>query len=348
LTNDGQTGSHVPATLRDVARVARVHLSTVSRAMNAETRSLVNADTLIRVLNAAEQLDYRPNQTARALRMKRSLSVGVIVPDLLNPMVAQMIGGIEARLGEAGYLVLLGNADHSDERAKLFLETMSAHQVEGIISTAATEDDEALREVGRFGRPLVLANRSMTGGIFSSVVPDDQQCSELAIDHLVGLGHQRIGHIAGPPTVSNGLLRRRGYESALARRGIAVRNERVQAAVRYTVEEGERACEKLFARCNDLTAIFAGNDLLAIGCLDALARRSLRCPEDISIVGCNDMPFSGRFDPPLTTVHVPLAELGEIAADLLLELIADHRREPRHVVVDPYLVVRGSTAPAKG
>jgi LacI family transcriptional regulator len=340
-----QSDRQVPATLRDVALVARVHLSTVSRAMNVETRSLVNADTLARVLQAVDELDYRPNQTARALRMKRSLSVGVIVPDLLNPMIAQMIGGIERRLGEAGYLVLLGNTNHSDERARLFLETMSAHQVEGIISTAATEDD-ALRDIARLRCPLVLANRSMTSGSFSSVVPDDQQCSELAIEHLVALGHQRIGHIAGPPTVSNGLLRRRGYEAALARRGMPVSSERVQAAVRYTVEEGERGCEKLFARCNDLTAIYAGNDLLAIGCLDALARRGLRCPEDLSIVGCNDMPFSGRFAPPLTTIHVPLAELGEIAADLLLELIVDHQREPRHVVVDPYLVVRGSTAPA--
>jgi len=327
--------------------MARVHPSTVSRAMNSATRSRVKGDTVDRVLDAAGKLGYRANATARALRLQRSQSVGVIVPDLTNPIIPPIVEGIEGRVGDAGYVVLLGNTAHSDERERLYIDAMTANQVGGIISAAAHENDDALAGAMSMGIPVVLVNRAVDDGSVAAAVPDDRLCSELAVGHLAGLGHRRIAHIAGPPTTTTGSLRRAGFEEALTRRNLPLEDGSVIACVRYTIDEGKRACGALLQRDGGFTAIVAGNDMIALGGYDALAEAGLRCPRDISIVGCNDMLFTDRFDPPLTTVDVAPAELGIAAAELLLDLLKEPDRAPRQVVIAPQLVVRQSTAPPR-
>ena len=197
-----------PPTLRDVAELAEVHPSTVSRAINAATRTRVKAETATRVMDAAAKLGYRANATARALRLQRSQSVGVIVPDLMNPMSAPIVDGIESCLLGAGYIVLLGNTAQSDERERLYIDAMTSHQVGGIISAATSEADTALLEAMQLGIPVVLVNRAVDDGSISAAVPDDRRASELAVAHLVDLGHRRIAHVAGPPATTNGILRR--------------------------------------------------------------------------------------------------------------------------------------------
>lgn len=338
----------VPVTIRDVAELARVHPSTVSRAMNSETRSRVKADTVLRVLDAAGKLGYRANATARALRLQRSQSVGVIVPDLTNPIIPPIVQGIESRVGDAGYVVLLGNTAHSDERERLYIEAMTSNQVGGIISAAAHENDDALAEAMAMGIAVVLVNRAVDDGSIAAAVPDDRLCSELAVAHLARLGHQKIAHVAGPPTTTTGFLRRAGFEEALVRRGLPLDPASVAVCDRYTIEEGQRACRELLQRHRDFSAIVAGNDMIALGCYDALAEAGLRCPSDVSVVGCNDMPFTDRFNPPLTTVDVSPTQLGIAAAELLLDLLDEPDRVPRQVFIAPRLVVRESTAGPSG
>jgi LacI family transcriptional regulator len=331
-------------TLRDVARLADVHTSTVSRALSEKTRSMVNPETVERVLAAAEQLDYRPNAMARGLKTNRSHSIGVLVPDLLNPVVPPIVKGIEAALGDAGYVVLLGNADHSREHEEALVEAFHGQQVEGMIAFTASDDNKVFDLLVGTGVPVVLVNRTVPDGSISAAVPDDAVCSTLAVDHLVGLGHQRIAHVAGPQDTSTGQRRRQGFEGAVAKAGLERDPTLVVAASRYTEEEGARCCRQLLASGERFTAIVAANDLLALGCYDALAEAGLSCPDDISVVGCNDMPFSDRFDPPLTTVNIEHHHLGTAAAELLLEQIQTPGLPPRQIVTTPTLVVRASTA----
>jgi LacI family transcriptional regulator len=330
-------------TIRDVARVAKVHPGTVSRALNAETRALVNEETAERVLRAAEELGYRPNPIARGLKTNRSYAIGVLIPDITNPLFPPILRGIEDRLDEAGYTSLIVNTDNDAVREHRHLEAMRARQVDGVISATARLDRELLAEVAAAGTPLVLVNRSLEDGSVPSVAVNDRQGIRLAVQHVAGLGHRRIGHVAGPQNISTGHRRYVGFLEAMTAAGLARPGAHVRFSTSFTEAEGARVCAELLDASGDLTAIVAANDLLALGCYDTLEDRGLRCPEDISVVGFNDMPFVDRLRPPLSTVRIPQREIGEVAADLMLRRLADDRYAAREILLEPTLVVRGST-----
>jgi LacI family transcriptional regulator len=334
-------------TIRDVARVAKVHPGTVSRALNTETRALVNDETVERVLRAAEQLDYRPNPIARGLKTNRSYTIGVLVPDITNPLFPPILRGIEDRLDDAGYTSLIVNTDNDAERERSHLEAMRARQVEGLISATARLDREVLADVAAGGTPLVLVNRSLEDGSVPAVAVDDREGVRLAVEHLAGLGHRRIGHVAGPQNTSTGHRRYLGFVEAMRAVALEPNEEQISFSAWFSEEEGARLCAELLDNAPGLTAIVAANDLLAIGCYDALETRGLRCPDDLSIVGFNDMPLVDRLQPPLTTVWVPQREIGATAADLLLERLSEGSGAAREILLEPALVVRGSTAPPR-
>jgi len=335
-----------PVTLRDVARLARVHPGTVSRALNAETRSLVNDETAERVLQAAQELGYRPNPIARGLKTNRSYTVGVVIPDLTNPLFPPIVRGIEERLGDAGYTSLIANTDNDPERERVDFETMRARQVDGFITATARLDHELLSEIADSGQPIVLVNRRVEDGALPAVAADDRRGARLAVEHLAGLGHREIAHLGGPQNLSTGHQRHLGFREAMEALG-AVPDTLVRFGEAFTEAEGARLCRELLDASGDVTAIVAGNDLLALGCYDVLAERGLRCPRDVSVVGFNDMPFADRFHPPLTTIRIPHREMGAAAADLLLELLAHPETSPRQLLLPAMLVVRGSTASAR-
>jgi LacI family transcriptional regulator len=324
--------------------VAKVHPGTVSRALNAETRTLVNPETAERVLRAAEELGYRPNPIARGLKTNRSYTIGVLIPDITNPLFPPILRGIEDRLNDAGYTALIVNTDNDAERERTLLEVMRARQVDGFIAATARLDRELLAGVASGGTPVVLVNRSLEDGSVPAVTVDDRFGIRLGVDHVVERGHQQIGHLAGPQNTSTGHRRHLGFVEAMQASGLETPDHHVQYGNWFTEEEGARMCAELLAGAPDLTAIVAANDLLAIGCYDALEANGLRCPDDISIVGFNDMPFVGRLRPPLTTVRVPQREIGMFAADLLLERLADASPPAPEVLLEPSLVVRGSVA----
>jgi LacI family transcriptional regulator len=339
------TPTRTPVTIRDVARLAEVHPGTVSRALNEQTRALVNQETAARVLRAADELGYRPNPIARGLKTNRSYTVGVVIPDLTNPLFPPIVRGIEDRLGEAGYTPLIVNTDNDADRERRHIETMLARQVDGLIAATARLDVEPLAEAAAGGTPIVLVNRSFEDGSVSAVTVDDRQGISLAVSHVAGLGHRRIGHVAGPQNVSTGHRRYLGFLEAMDALGLEVEPECVSFAAAFTETEGATACAAVLAHRPRVTAIVAANDRLAMGCYDALAAEGLSCPEDVSIVGFNDMPFIDRLRPPLTSVRVPQREIGVAAAELLLDQLADASEPPRELLLEPTLVVRASTAP---
>jgi LacI family transcriptional regulator len=335
------------ATLRDVARLAAVHPGTVSRALNPETRQMVNEETARRVIEAAEALDYRPNPIARGLKTNRSLTIGVLVPDLTNPLFPPIVRGIQDQLEQAGYTPLIANTDNDRERERNDFEAMRARQVDGVITATARLDHGVLDEMVAEGLPIVLVNRRLLDGPLSSATADDHGGARLAVEHLVALGHTRIAHLGGPQEVSTGQARYEGFLEGMAHAGLEVDPGLVRFGTAFTEPEGERLCLELVSGGADATAIVAGNDLMALGCYDVFAARGLRCPDDISVVGFNDMPFSERFNPPLTTVGIPHYEIGASAAELLLERLRDPTVAARHIVLTPRLVVRDSSGPPR-
>ena len=339
-----------PATLRDVAAAARVHPATASRALNPETRILVSEDTARRVVAAAARLGYRPNPVARSLRTRRSHTVGVLIPDLNNPLFPPIVRGLEDKLAAAGYVALIGNTDADATRERMLFDQMRARHVDGFVVATATLHDNMLAEAAKSDLPIVLMNRLAQDYSFPSVSVDNEQGARMAISHLAKLGHKRIAHIAGPQEASTGVSRLRGFRDGMSQHRLAVDDSLIVYANRYTVEEGARCCHDLLQRRTGddggvtFTAISAANDMLAVGCYAALEETSLQCPEDLSIIGFNDMPFIDRLRPPLTTVRFPHYQLGTEAAQLLLERINGSVNPVKILYLAPELVVRGSTA----
>jgi LacI family transcriptional regulator len=341
------TRTRKAVTVRDVARVASVHPGTVSRALNEETRALVNPDTARRVLAAADQLGYRPNRIARGLKTSRSHTIGVLIPDITNPLFPPILRGIEDRLAAAGYTSLIVNTDNDPSRERVYLDAMRSRQVDGVISATARLDRELLVELAAAGTPLVLVNRSVEDGSVAAVTVDDRRGIALAVEHVAGLGHEQVGHLAGPQNLSTGHRRYLGFVDEMHNSGLEVPDEHVRFGASFTEDEGAAACAELLDAAPELTAIVAANDLLAIGCYDTLESRGLSCPDDISIVGFNDVRFIDRLRPPLTTVRIPQREIGKVAADLLLERLNDGAEIVVEILLEPTLIVRGSTAPPR-
>jgi LacI family transcriptional regulator len=336
-----------PVTLRDVAARAGVHPATASRALNPETRLLVKEDTARRVLVAAETLGYHPNPVARSLRTRRSHTVGVIIPDLTNPLFPPIVRGLEDRLAAAGYVELIGNTDGDGERERLLFDQMRARHVDGMVLATAHLSDPLLAEAVRAGLPVVLMNRMAADHSLPSVSVDNERGMRMAVAHLAALGHQRIAHIAGPQEVSTGLNRYRGFMSAMAAHGLVADPDLIVFAKAFSIAEGLRCARALLDRRGGCTAVAASNDMLAVGCFAALDEAGLSCPADLSVVGFNDMPFIDRLRPPLTSVRFPHYQLGTEAAQLLLERIGGQDGPVKVLYLAPELVVRGSTAPSR-
>jgi LacI family transcriptional regulator len=331
-------------TLRDVARRAGVHAGTASRALNPRTRSLVNSDTARRVMQAADELGYRPNPIARSLKTNRSSTIGVLLPDLTNPLFPPIVRSIEDALAKVGYTALLANSDNDPEKERLHFETMKARQVEGFIMATAERDHPLIEDAIAADVPIVLVNRTVDSSRAFAVITDDRKGAGLAVGHLTELGHERIAHIVGPETYSTGKARHQGFVDAMRRAGLRADRRLVRFTRAFTESEGARVFRKLVADKRDFTAVFAGNDLLALGCYDVMSEVGLRCPEDVSIVGFNDIPFLDKLRPSLTTIRVPHYEIGARATELLLARLQDPSFEPVTVLLEPELIVRGSTS----
>lgn len=331
--------------IHDVAEAAGVHPSTVSRVLNPRTRGLVSQAVAERVEALAGKLGYSADPVASGLRTRRSATIGVLIPDIANPVFPLILRGIEATLGEAGYTAIIANTDNDTARAGAALARLAARRIDGAILATATRRDPLIAQCRSFGLPTVLVNRAADGGKVSAVIVDDRAGIALAVEHLFALGHRSIGHVGGPGNISTGQARRAGFLAAIKAHGLAP--PAVAMAESYSIAAGERACAQLLGMKRHISAIVAANDLLALGCYDELKRRGLACPREVSVTGFNDMAFADRFDPPLTSVRIPHRLMGAEAARLLLAQIANPRAPIQEIKLLPELAVRGSTARRK-
>ncbi|MFS8477797.1 MAG: LacI family DNA-binding transcriptional regulator [Micromonosporaceae bacterium] len=335
-------------TLKDVARLAGVHPGTASKALNPRTRKDVSARTVEAVLNAAQELGYLPDPIARSLRTKRSNVIGVILPDITNPVFPPAVRGIEDALREAGYTALVGNTDNDPGREQELFRAMQGRRVDGFIIGTARRDHPLLRKAAEDGIQLVQLNRVTDDQAIPAALVDDAGGMRLAVDHCVSLGHRRLAHLAGPLDMSTGEHRRQAFLAACERHGDAIEEAIVVNSDGYSVDAGARATEHLLQTAAGCTAILGGNDLIALGAYRVLAERGMAIPKDVSVLGFNDMPFVDMFQPPLTTVHVPQYHIGVEAARLLLERLDNPDAPAKRLVLPSRLVVRGSTGPAAG
>ena len=335
-------------TLRDVADAAGVHAATASRALNPATRGMVNADTARRVIRVAESLGYRPNPIARGLKTAKSGTVGLVIPDLTNPLFPPIVRGIEDVLGPAGYSGLIVNTDNDPARERAQVESLRSRQVEGLIIATALTHHPLLEQLRREEVVMVMVNRRPDGIDVSSITPDDATGIQLAVQHLADLGHTRIAHLAGPSNTSTGVVRARSFRTTVRDLGLVDDPALVRTCDHWSERAGAAALRELLDSGADVTAIVAGNDLIALGCYDVFAERGIACPADVSVVGFNDMPFLDKLGPPLTSVAIPHQQIGAEAARLLLDGIDDKTRSSRSVLLPLSLAVRGSTgAPAR-
>jgi DNA-binding LacI/PurR family transcriptional regulator len=334
------------ASLQEVARVAGVSPSTVSRAISRP--DMVNAETRERVEAAVRELGYQPSRVARRLRVAHGYSdlIGLVIPDLQNPFFADLARGVEDVAARHGYTVLIGNSDESVEKEARYLNAMQAEAVDGIILPPSCEGRSAAIDLARAGVPLVCVDRRLDKARVDTVVVDNVRGAAEATEHLIALGHRRIGYLEGKQGVSTSRERLEGYHTALARSGIE-KDPALVLAGDSRPESGRRLAAKLLESADRPTALVVGNGMMTLGALEAIHARGLRIPEDVAVVGYDDMPWALALTPALTVVRQPGYELGSRAMELLRQRIREPARSITTVMLQPELVVRGSSgAPA--
>jgi LacI family transcriptional regulator len=333
------------ATIRDVAERAGVHPATASRALDPALPGRISEPTARKVAHAARELGYRPDPAARSLRTRRSGFVGVVVPDLTNPVLPPIVRSIEEVLWQAGLACLLADTDNRPEREAVLVEELRARRCEGLIVATATRASATVADLAGGDPTTVLVTRETDERSLPLVAGDDAAGVDAAMAHLAGLGHERIAHVTGPPELSTTVRREAAFRAALQRHGLdddAV----VLHGEAFTVPAGRAVTARLLGVSDrDPTAILAGNDMIALGCYEALADAGLRCPQDISVAGHNDMPLMAHVSPPLTTVAIPQDRIGAEAARMLLALLGGEAPVPARRLLPTRLIVRGSTGP---
>jgi LacI family transcriptional regulator len=333
-------------TIKDVAEAAGVHTSTVSRALSPATRHLISAEIAERVDGVAKKLGYARNAMASSLRTRRSMTVGVLIPDITNPLFPPMLRGIEDVLGSE-FTAIIANTDNDPEREAMGARRLLARGVDGLILATVRRRDATLEGLTEAGVPIVLVNRTTDQGGVSTVVADDAQGIHLMVEHLAELGHRRIAQIAGPQELSTGAVRHRAFREAMRALELDTDEPRSAAAKAYTVAEGARLGGQLLRSETAPTAILTANDLLALGVYEAAQVSGLAVPGDLSVTGFNDMPFVDRLTPPLTTIRIQHYEMGAEAARLLLQRLERPEAPGVSIQLGVQLVVRGSTAPPR-
>jgi LacI family transcriptional regulator len=327
------------ATIKDVAKQAGVSTATVSRVLNGDPR--VTPAYREAVLEAVTALNYRRDRIARNLRVRRSQIIGLIISDIQNPFFTSVVRGVEDVAYENDYTLLLCNSDEDNHKERLYLDIMISERTAGVIISPASQIDNYSKAVLDAGIPVVAVDRRMLDLDVDTVVVDNLEGTYQAVKHLVSLGHKRIAFIGGPLQVTTAQERRHGYLRALKEHGILPDPALIKVSD-YKLVGGYRAAREVLDLGEPPTALFAANNLTTLGALNCIHEKGLRIPQDVAVVGFDDMPWAASLDPPLTAVAQPTYELGRMAADLLLQRIKDTNREIVEVKLGSRLVVRRS------
>jgi LacI family transcriptional regulator len=326
-------------TIYDVARLAGVSTATVSRALNGTGQ--VAAPKRLAIDAAVEQLGYRPNTIARSLVTRSTQSIALLLPDITNPFYAELVSGVHDHTLERNYTMLLCTTDFDPEQEDRYLRLLHAKHVDGALVDGLVLPPERIAAFVEDGFPIVCLDRDVDSRAVPLVQVDNRLGARMATEHLLSLGHRRIAHIAGAPArISEERLL--GYQAALVDAGVEVDSSLVAMGA-FTEAGGYEAMRALMTTTPRPTAVFAANDLSAIGAMSAVAAAGGRLPADMSIVGFDDVRLSRYMSPPLTTIRQPAGAIARHATDLLLGMIGGRRPRKLHHPFAPELIVRGTT-----
>lgn len=326
-------------TMADVARAAGVSQMTVSRVINHKDD--VSPTTRRRVWEVVEELGYRPSGVARGLATRHTGTLGLVVPDVSNPFFAEVARGAEDQAYVEQYNVFLCNTNEEPERETAVLQSLEEKRVDGLVLCSSRLDEERLTGLLSRHSAVVLVNRQLEALPVNVVRVDDEAGGRMATWHLLQAGHQAIGFLAGPPASFSGRQRAKGYSAVLAAAGLPF-NEAWTRNCAPVVEGGREAARELLTAHPELTALYCYNDLVAVGTLQACAELGYRVPDDLAVVGADDIPLASLVTPPLTTCRAPIYELGMQTMRLLLSQITGCPDECEDIVLPPELVIRAS------
>ncbi len=331
-----------PVTRREVAERAGVSVAVVSYVVNDGPRP-VAPETRSRVERAIEELGYYPNELARSLSRKQTAIIGLIIPSLVNPVYAEIADSLTHYCAAQGYRVILGSSGRDHQNEVEFAKSLRAKQVDGVVMIPSESPDEILEPLQQARIPTVVLEHALPNTYCIAI--DDLHGGQLATQHLVSLGHRRIGMIRRKPTSALSHLRYMGFRDTLQVTGIPLDPELVVESEAGQVG-GYASMQKLLALPRPPTAVFAHNDVLAMGAISAIYQAGLTVPHDISIIGYDDIIQTTYFNPPLTTVKFPIAEMGRVAGKTILDLVRNGNSSSAHTTTLPVeLIVRASTAP---
>jgi len=337
-------------TITEIAKMAHVAKSTVSKVLN--DRKGIAEKTRKKVLDVAGKLDYHPSLIAQSLKNRKTKAIGLVLPNIINPFFPNVLKGVEDAAIENGYVVVFCDSDNRRDKESLYFHMFESRWVDGIIFSVISGDREEetyIKTIHEKGTPVVLIDREIEGYFTNVVMIDNKRAAFDATTYLLELGHKKIGHIAGPQNIRTFVKRLEGYKEALTKYGIDFDPELVVEEKDSSVESGGRAVRKLFKKGKvTFTAIFASNDLMAIGCIRELQKIGLRVPQDTSIVGFDNNPLAALVTPSLTTVAQPAYQMGAEAINLLIKDIEKRDALETKIILPTKLVVRESTGPLKG
>lgn len=324
----------------DIARRANLSPSTISRALQDHPR--IGAETKLRVQALAKEMGYVPSTVARSLTANQTWTIGMVAASISDPFMGRVVEGVEQVAIGAGFNVFLSTSQNDRQREIAVLEVLQQRRVDGIIVVASHLFDRYRQHLDRIKVPIVVIDEQEPGGAIHSVAVDDLRGAHLAVEHLLALGHRRIGYVGVTNRPKSNRYRLRGYQAALNAAGISPEPTLIFTAnhIEDHAKRGEASVETLGAA--GATAIFCYNDMTAIGVLSACYKRGLCVPDDLSVIGFDDIDMAAYTIPPLTTIHQPRLELGQRAMQMILDLLAG--QIPENQLIDGELVVRQSTA----
>ena len=324
-------------TVRDVAAMAGVSVSTVSRVLHDHPD--VGAETRTRVLAAVTELHYRPSLVARSMVTNSSLSIGLLIADVTNPFYPELIKGVDDAASARDHIVIVGNTEHEGGRASALVEALLERSVDGLIFGSVRTDDCVVAGLVAEGFPLVLVNRRIPGVEANLVTVDNELGARMATEHLIRMGHRSVAFIAGESWASNSLDRRAGYMAALRDAGIALSEDWIVESD-FSTGGGNAAMVRLLSLEERPTAVFCSNDSMALGALEAIATSGLKCPQDVAVVGFDDIPLARSRLVGLTSISFDAYRTGLLAAETLFRHIDGSTAEFRSLILPPTLHVR--------
>lgn len=329
-------------TIKDIARMAEVSTATVSKVLNGKDEK-ISQPTRDRIFKLVEEYNYVPNRIASSLVTKKTKTLGLIIPNIANPFFPEIARGAEDLANEKGYNLILCNTDDRLEKEEIYINMLEEKMVDGIIFTASSQRSDRLERLGKARVPVITVDREVEGlGTQGKIVVDNIQGAYEAGLYLADVGYKKIVHITGPLTSKPARDRLKGLKEGLKYKGITFEDNRVYSN-EFRSEWGYAAVNSIIEADIEFDAIFCGNDLIAIGAIKALKENKMRVPEDVGVIGFDDIYMARMLDPELTTVSQPNYEMGYKSAEMLIHMIENNLKEAKTIVLETKLIIRKST-----